>query len=589
MLLALTPVSRAADDDVQMTIKGVPAPLGELKPEDADNLVLSNGLLKMTFGKDAVGNYSATSLIKNGTELVHNLNGVAPRDVDRNRTWYVDYRAGGGHLLCDTVKIIKNTPEIAHFAMIDHATTSSHYLEHHVIMLKGTSGLYGYLILKAPRGGNINEMRTMYRFDMGIFDYAWNVERTGQQPSYKTLQDISPRGNVGDETWRFPDGTIYQKYDYCVYFGESPMWGHYGHGFGAFYIPVSVEYYDGGPLRQDLIVHQDALILNYVLGGHLGGHSPNLPAGFEKMFGPWLVYINSGPDAKSIISDALKKVSDEQAKWPYQWVDEPLYPTKRPKVTGQLKVADGRSAGGAMVVLGLPGQSDLYFMGGDYTFYRKADENGHFELPAVRPGKYTLYAYATQGSITDQLEKQDIEVKAADVQDLGTITWTPPKHNNILWQIGKADRMSGEFKLGDKPRSIVWNKQVPGDLSYTVGKSKDSEDWYFAQCQRGNWDVNFNVDKTYTGDAYLTVALAGTSGGAVSVSVNGTDLGQLRGTNDSAMGRAAIRGAHYQLRQLKFPASSLKQGQNTIRFALTSGGGGNGSGLYYDTIILEAD
>ena len=53
-----------------------------------------------------------------------------------------------------------------------------------------------------------------------------------------------------DETWKMPDGSIYQKYDYSGYMAEQSMWGHYGHGFGVWFMPVSREYYAGGPLRQ---------------------------------------------------------------------------------------------------------------------------------------------------------------------------------------------------------------------------------------------------------------------------------------------------------------------------------------------------
>jgi rhamnogalacturonan endolyase len=124
--------------------------------------------------------------------------------------------------------------------------------------------------------------------------------------------------------------------------------------------------------------------LNYIGGGHFGG-GRSATTDKPKMFGPWLLYFNTASQPDALIRDALAKAREEQARWPYPWVNEPLYPTKRTKVTGQLKVADGRSAGGAWVVLARPG-GGVYNQGGDYIFYTHADANGTFELPHVRPG-----------------------------------------------------------------------------------------------------------------------------------------------------------------------------------------------------------
>ena len=65
-----------------MTLNGEPAKPGDYSPNDIKDLVLDNGLLKITFGHDARNDISATSVIKNGRELAHNLHGVVPRDTD---------------------------------------------------------------------------------------------------------------------------------------------------------------------------------------------------------------------------------------------------------------------------------------------------------------------------------------------------------------------------------------------------------------------------------------------------------------------------------------------------------------------------
>ena len=100
-------------------------------------------------------------------------------------------------------------------------------------MLKGESGIHPYVIIKGPFNG---EMRTMYRFDMSLLDWTWTPERVGQQKSYAYLQGISQIGNLGDETWRLPDNSVYSKYDWCLYYSERTDVGTFRpRGFGAFF------------------------------------------------------------------------------------------------------------------------------------------------------------------------------------------------------------------------------------------------------------------------------------------------------------------------------------------------------------------
>jgi len=601
LLVALGFVSRSqAANEVSMTLNGQPAVVGDYSPDQIKDLVLDNGLLKITFGHDTRNDISATSVLKNGQELAHNLHGTVPRDTDGGRTFYHDYNASKGYMHAHAVKIIQNTPEIVHVALIDN---TSPYLEDHYVMLKGESGIHPYVIIKGPFNG---EMRTMYRFDMSILDWTWTNERVSQQRSYEFLQAISKIGNLGDETWRLPDGSVYSKYDYCLYYSESPMWGHFGHGFGAFFMPVSTEAYAGGPLRQELAVHQDALILNYLGGGHFSGGGTAGGLTGEKIFGPWYVYINAGATPAAIIADAKKTAEAEENKWPYQWVNEPLYPVHRTSVTGRLKISHDRSAAFAYVILGQPsnpvsarggGQggrggggvndgaaadraSILYNQAGDYIFYVKADADGKFTLPHVRPGTYTLYAWQTQGPITQSLAKDGIVV-SGDKLDLGAIDWDAPYHPNLLWQIGKADRMAGEFKFGDQPRNSQWIQQVPANLTFTIGQSKEATDWYFAQ-KTGTWTVNFNLNKTYSGNGYLTIAIAG-GVGSVTASINGTAVGQLSYGDDGSVRRSTNRSGRYGRNEYTFPASVLKQGENSLTLSDT------GAGLMYDTIVMEAD
>ena len=224
--------------------------------------------------------------------------------------------------------------------------------------------------------------------------------------------------------------------------------------------------------------------------------------------------------------------------------------------------------------------SVLYTQAGDFICYVKAGADGKFSLPAVRPGVYTLYAWQTQGPITQSFARDGVVV-AQDNLDLGAVEWDPPWHPHLLWQIGQADRMAGEFKFGDQPRTSQWMLQVPADLTFTIGKNKEATDWYYAQ-KTGVWTVKFNLDNTFSGNAYLTIAVAGGSG-RVAVSVNGVEAGNLSYSDDASVRRAANRSGRYARSEFTFPASVLKRGENTLTLV------NNGPGLMYDTLVLEAD
>jgi len=590
-------------EDVTLLLNGSPAQPGDYKPADIKSLVLANGLLTLTFGRDANGDFSATSVVKNGQELAHNLHGVEPRDVDAHRTFYMDGGAGQSHLTADIVRIVKNTGALAHFAVIDNRAL---HLEDHFVMLRGESGVHPYVIIKSPPGMTTGELRTMYRFDMNILDWAWANERTGRQPKYALLQSISEVGNMGDETWRLADGSVYQKYDYSLYYAEAPMWGHYGHGFGVFFMPVSLESYAGGPLRQELAVHQDALILNYLGGGHYGGGGSATGLNGEKIHGPWFLYFNTGDSPEAIVADAKKVAATEKAKWPYTWMDEPLYPLQRTTVTGRLAITHERSSAFATIILGQPKNpparnfgrygnrtptgvpdraSALYNQWGDYIYYVKADAQGNFKLPAVRPGTYTLYAWQTQGPITQSFARDGVEVKGGTL-DLGAVEWDPPYHPHLIFQIGRPDRLAGEFKFGSSPRTNQWVNQIPTDLTYTVGQSDPAKDWYYAQ-HGGTWKIDFTMPAAPTGNAYLTIPVAG-GPGEVTVLVNDQEVGQISHRDDASVRRAANRSGVYTRFEFTVPASALHAGKNTVSLRM-NGSAGRTNGIMYDTVVLESD
>src|SRR5262249_45470218 len=105
------------------------------------------------------------------------------------------------------------------------------------------------------------------------------------------------------------------------------------------------EFLNDGPPKQDLTVAEGYTLLHYGRN-HYDGSSTIIAAGesWSKIYGPWLLYINSCPSgADACWADAKAKAQTERAAWPYSWlITTPLYPQAdgRGTVTGSLVVND---------------------------------------------------------------------------------------------------------------------------------------------------------------------------------------------------------------------------------------------------------
>ena len=145
-------------------------------------------------------------------------------------------------------------PDLAEFAFRDNSSTPLQH-SHHFVVRSGVSGLYGFDHLRAVAATSISEVRMNARFDRGVLDFAYSDERgIGQQPTYAYL-NLMPK--VQDETWTvngsnapalpFPDsnggnlpaGYVYTKYNWALYHAENVLFGHFGHGRGAFHVALS--------------------------------------------------------------------------------------------------------------------------------------------------------------------------------------------------------------------------------------------------------------------------------------------------------------------------------------------------------------
>ncbi|WP_150130515.1 polysaccharide lyase family 4 protein [Streptomyces sp. 150FB] len=634
---------------VQVLINGRPARVGTYAfPTEVDELVLDNGLVRYAFGRDdAAGgvvtgwtdvSITATSVIVDGTELGHKLNGVDPRDPDRQHSFYVDAGGGKTRLVCTQVRVLRVEHGLVEVAFVDVTSTPLQH-EHHLIMRSGKRGLYGYDILSASAATSISEVRMNTRWDRGILDHSFNWERgKGQQPTYAYL---ATQKNLADETWLVdgvnnPDlpspesnaggtkaGDVYTKYDWSLYHFESPMFGHYGNGFGTWFTPLGgvsdqtlSGFYGVGPQRQDLAIHQDALILNYFSPNHYGLPGYALPIGYRRLYGPWFSYVTVGDprDPDALIADAARIAQQEieENRAGSSWVSDSLYPrpAERTTVSGKVRISDGRPGAGLWALLSTQDVEDVYSIH-EAAYFVRTDEDGSFSIPGVPPawrpgttdpGTYTLYVFSADGSVTDQYKLTGIDVRGSR-HNLGTLLWSPVQRSTFLWQIGRADRTGGEYALASKsparpsPRDYWKPTLIPGDLSFTIGRDWEPESWYYAHPNPGTWTVHFPLDRLLDGTAFLTVSSSMQQGTPPTVSVNGTSagiVGSLPNHNDSTIGRQADRSGYPRQALLTFPASLLTVGDNTISF--TNGGAvtpdavePSSSGFGWDTLLLEVD
>ena len=278
-------------------------------------------------------------------------------------------------------------------------------------------------------------------------------------------------------------------------------------------------------------------------------------------------------------NDAVEKSKAEKAAWPFSWVEGVDYPHKdgRTTVTGQLVLDDSQAASKLLPNLNvglthanfkgsesgytlLAGNGDIVTWphdGNYYQFWTEGSADGRFILPNVRPGTYTLHAFAN--GVLGEYAKADITVEAGKKIDLGKLDWQPVRYGKQIWEIGYPDRTGDKFYKGDPANYWLWGWGLrysllfPNDITYTIGKSDYRKDWFmeevphstttawlnpaakdpanqrfgwvaipattadpwpqWGQGRATTWTVKFNMAKASQGTAILRVALAGADGG----------------------------------------------------------------------------
>ena len=549
-----------------------------LEHQDEESIILKNDVVKIKFNKKGY----ATELLYKNKNVLTNLTGE-PHDPDRYRSFYCDYHMNGKtcHMVISQVKIIQDNDQLIHIAFID--STSSLGIEYHFILKNHDSAIYSYIIswnnTKHPL--KVNELRTVYRFNQVLFNWSTNGVRFGRQPSSK---EMLTGKKLQDETYRmkrgalFSNSQIYSKYDYAGYYKDTDFWGQAGDNFGAWLITPDKSFYGSGPLNQDLMIHYDGLILNYLFSEHFGKGLNILPTDFKKMYGPWCLYLNNGS-----FEDVVKRSKKEKQAWPYSWLDDLDYPLELSTVIGQISSAVSKKY--KIILISNPKDKKTFIeRQNSNTYYVETDENGKFSFKKIRPDSYSLYAYALDGTDLDEhLLIKDILLNQRKL-DLGEFEIRPS--TKPVWQIGYSSHTTAGFKFSDQLRNYIWQTLVPKNLTYHIGQN---DDWYYLQNDQGKWQIKFKIEKKLLKEKlYLRIALAGATQKRmdqgdkvlIKVNLNGNMIFSKKLENDRSAYRSALKSGRYHLISIPISAQQLKLNKiNTV--SLTTDGY-----LMYDAIQL---
>ncbi len=450
-----------------------------------------------------------------------------------------------------------NGGNYAEIALLSSSATNG-TMEVHFSLLRGSTGFYVTAIW-SHRGTDV--AMTMGETRDNI--YSGSIFNWMSVDAARTrLMEVSGGSAIGvlnapAEVSLWTNG-IYQgqyedKYCYSADLGVQRAWGWSsvgsgGKNVGLWNVSASAEYYNGGPMKRELMCHIGTTILNMHRGSHYGGGTDSSWTAGEvwtKVYGPYFIYCNNVPNtitdptqaSGALYADALAQAAAELTAWPYTWFTNANYApaSSRGAVTGTFVINDSynpnATASGLWVgVVQQPsttaGIYDFQEWMKPYQFWVKTDANGNFVIPAVIAGaNYTLYAFGPGASGTFQSQALSgggppntvdipaspfsVTVTGGTTNNLGVITWTPTRVGPTVFEIGYPDRTGAKFRHGDDywtgdigpnptAPSPIWSKHIaypfdfPNGPNYVVGQSRWSTDWNYVQPVVTDSAGNFN-------------------------------------------------------------------------------------------------
>jgi rhamnogalacturonan endolyase len=696
-LLWLAATANAAPNAAKPT---VPAPVTIV--DNGGSWVLDNGIVKATIKK---GSGQMSSLIYGGIETMGGTGGYweqTPQDaLHLSNTLTIDPSTNGGARGEVSMKGVTDGKQMLGAGAPGGGTYCD--MEIRYALGSGDQGIYVYAIFAHPAsyraGGVGSESRYITRLSP-TFDWI-TVDKDRNMLECAPL-DWGTGVVVHAKEQRILTQGVYKnsvehKYSYSGVQYRTPAygWSSTKDHTGIWFINPTIEYLSGGPTKLELDAHfgdngnPEPIILDYWLGGHYDtGARINLmqDENWSKVVGPIFIYVNSlekprptsktelntlastsgegnptippswTENANKLWQDALLQAKKETGKWPYAWVNGVDYPhqDERGSVVGRIVLNDPLAPKGAskklnhlIVGLTVPDGDRVSWIHNakGYQFFNDGTDDGKFLLTKVRPGNYTLHAFAD--GMLGEFAQANITVEPGKTLDLGQLDWKPVRFGKQLWDIGYPDRTGDKFFKGDRSNNWLWGWNMryallfPNDITYTIGKSDYRKDWFFEEVPHATdlsfvnpdakdpanqrfgwvkmeslsqypqtnttgpwaiygkgretvWTIKFNLDKAEKGEAALRVALAGVNGiRQLAVALNGQSVGALGDGRDPDNGPLittnsirynADKGLS-QERTLRFDAKLLKSGENEMTFTVPVGD--LQSGVVWDYLRLE--
>jgi rhamnogalacturonan endolyase len=570
--------------------------------DEASLVTLDNGLLRLVIDKTTgrvrsfeamlQGEFVRLSDPARANALYVDWNGSSDATTGEQKARAPRAGYGGPSVRLNRVTVAEQTPDAA--TVIINAGPTDFFpfnVQFHLRLARGEPMLYAWVVYthepEMP-GGLIEQTRLVLRAASGTERFTHHIVDDTRQNPIPTGTIIE---TVQDATSRYEDGSVYTKYDNTAFTKDFVAHGMTGDGVGLWVLWPSTEFCNGGPLRQDLTVHTDGVLLAMFHSAHFGAPKIRVEHGerWTKLAGPVVFYVNEGPDITTMWNDAVTQTHALRARWPFTWLRHPDYPLERGVVRGRVTLADGSPAADAWAVLSPVEPVDWALSARGYQFWTRVGADGAFEIPSVRPGTYRLNVSGANQFV--DFEHAPVEVKPGS-NELGSLVWTPTTHGRTLWQVGDADRSTGEFMDGENPRNyetyLRYFKAFPDDVIFTIGQSDPKRDWYYAHWSWFNTTprrtIRFDVDQPLEGRATLTVGISAreyaagsevvdvgqraTVSGSLIVRLNGEPIATFTGPKTGAAGyRSASQDSPYILETVTFDASRLRPGgMNEITF-----------------------
>jgi len=561
--------------------------------EKEDLAILSNGIITATIHKDSA---SIRSLLFRDTEFIRQQRGGAYYSMD-----------GGNHYRVPThcsFRIHHQTPDLIDIAMKQkwksHAQAVD--IEIHYVIRTGVSGLHTYATLRHPASypaTSFGEWRMVWKLPDDLLDtICVDRLRFRKMPTAADFAKAKPTpiSEIVQLTTGPWAGKFDCKYDYNADYHITPFWGHADSrsGLGAWMVFGSHEWFNDGPTKQDLTAADRILHVHFGMN-HYHSEPTAIAEGEEwsKTYGPFLLYLNQEQGgAVAAVQDAKRQTGEETAAWPYAWMPPSVdFPpaAERGQATGTFRISDpakpALTSANAWIGLSQPDPGGNWqFESKRYQYWSRVSADGRFTIPHVRPGTYTLSAFA-DGAF-GEFEKTGVEIKAGTTTNLSEITWNIPRdRGNLIWEIGLPNRRADEFRHGDDYfQGYLWknfHKEFSNPLDYHIGRSVPAKDWNYAQTSYPdatgkpgpwNWRIHFDLEHPPAAEATLTIGIASADRARLSIFSNENPKPfhsfdpKINGGN--ALLREGIH-AKYSYYRIRVPADNLRKGSNTLTLAQT--------------------